>query len=197
MLIILRQYELNTIVRRRDDAEYADLTKARVLQNSVRCNENEIVSALKTTVGSLDFLLYLDLRVLPDSLHGKGETSLPPLEIPALEDFIYHEPPTSKAVKTYRLDYILGRESRSREAPYETVEDGRTTLVIPAAQFETIRSSLECEADSLRDAVSLISAPANGFLSWLGIRLFDDAIKPGRPLGAYLPWAEPQGQIQI
>jgi len=196
MFIVLRQYELNTLVRRLDDEDHADLTKARVLANSLRCSEDRVVSALQTAVGSLDTLLYLDLRLLPDHLR-EGPSGLPPLEIPEPARFAYSEQPTMKMLRTYRLDYLLARESREREAPYELVEGGETTLVIPATPLESVASSLECEADALRDAVKLISSPANGDLSWLRITVHNDALRPGRPLDGFLPWAEPQSQIRI
>jgi hypothetical protein len=197
MFIVLRSYELNTLLRRRDDVDYADLTKARVLENSVRFSENELHSALKAALSS-DTLLYLDLRLRPDSIHSVPQ-ELPPLEIPDHSDFVYQDQPQMRMLKTYRLDYLLSRQSREALPPYETEIDGKRTRVRRAPQPETVASSLECESSELRHAVSLLSAPANGFLSWLRIRIFDDALQSGRMAGHLhmLDYAEPRWQIDI
>lgn len=196
MFIALRQYELNTFVRRRDDENHADLTRARVLENSLRFSETEIGSALATAVSGSDQLLFLDLRILPDTLHT-AMPDLPPLELPDRERFIYREQPRTKAMKTYRLEYLLSRQGREQDPPYDEEIDGQLTTVVPAPKVEVVRSSLECEIDKVRDAIKLVSNPANGHLSWLRVTLHDDAYRGDRPMGAFGHYAEPSGQIHI
>jgi len=197
MFIVLRQFELNTLVRRRDDEDHADLTRARVLENSLRFSEDEVQKALKTAVSGGDQLLFLDLRILPDTLHESRTPELPPLELPDRDRFVYHEQPRTKALKTYRLEYLLSRQSRAPHEAYEEEIDGELIIVQPAPEIEVIRSSLECEIDGLRDALKLVSSSANGFLSWLRITLHDDAYRGDRPMGAFGHYAEPPSQITI
>jgi hypothetical protein len=197
MFIVLRQFELNTLVRRRDDENHADLTRARVLENSLRFSETEVRQALKTVVSGVDQLLFLDLRILPDLIHKDHAPDLPPLELPDRDRFVYREQPRTKALKTYRLEYLLSRQSRAPHEAYEEEIDGELTLVQPAPETEIVRSSLECELDGLRDAIKLVSSSANGFLSWLRITLHDDAYRGDRPIGAFGHYAEPASQITI
>jgi hypothetical protein len=198
MFIILREYELNTLIRRRDESDRADLTKARVIQNSVRFSENELEAALRVAVGS-DQLLFLDLRVLPSHLEAAGEeekgNSLPEIFLPDPSEAIYKTPPVMKGLKTYRLEYITSRQSREVQEAHEEKIDGRNTLFIPAPSFEVVEASLEVAPNDLRDAVKLIASQTNGFLSYLRISLHDDPYSPNRSAGFNsAEWAEPSSQ---
>lgn len=195
MFIILRQFELNSLHRRRDDVDFADLTKAEVVKNSQRFSSDKVREALELALRN-DQLLFLDLRILPKKpvLDGEEkESPLPELVLPDPDRFVYREQPTLRGVKTYRLEYILHRTSREVEPVYETTgEHGRRTVVVPAPKIERIESSLECDASDLAAAVKVLSSAANGGLSWLRITVHDDPLTPGRPTESWkLDFAEP------
>lgn len=203
MLIILREFELNTIHRRRDRVDRQDLTKARIIENSLQFSEDEVRNALKLATGR-DQLLFLDLRMLPkvatlpDDDESEAADGPPELVIPAVERFVYHEAPSMKCLKTYRLEYLISREGRESREPYETTINGQKTIVHPAPTFERIESSLECEPEDLGKAVALLASEANGFLSWLRITLHDDIFSAGRARSSHgilrADFAEPVNQ---